>query len=247
MDSSHYVKFLNQTSATDSKESKKTFYTIWILHRLFSSKDAVDCSRGDIINLPYQWHWVTPNPRHTIRFTKDGSLLTKTKPPKQYAKYKSYADIDRLPGFFFKDLLNPEPKYYSTCGRFRSFGWCSEREMAFVALLELLGYEGKVFSGGNHSYSEILVEIPSTVRGRRWIVFSVDNTFDEFTVADLPNKARTNMVQRWRSEFGDSPMAKWYNKKAHSKSEQLQIRQIKVHKKTRDHFYQSLDQFINTK
>ncbi len=143
----------------DSSNVEK-YYTIKILHELFTSQTASDCSKGEILNIPYQWHWVQPNPRHEIYFASSKTLLKDTKPPNEFSKYNSYADIDRTPYLFLSDLVYPEFKYYSnSCDTFSTFGWCSEREMAFIALTTLLEYEGKVVAEGNHSWSEFVIPL----------------------------------------------------------------------------------------
>ena len=75
-----------------------------------------------------------------------------TKSHNDFLKYRSYDDIDRTPYLFLSDIVDKDLKYYSeSCDTFSTFGWCSEREMAFVALITLLDFEAKVVSEGNHS------------------------------------------------------------------------------------------------
>lgn len=57
----------NNIASTDSQNVNK-YFTIKILHDLFTSQTASDCSHGEILNISYLWHWITPNPRHEIYF-----------------------------------------------------------------------------------------------------------------------------------------------------------------------------------
>ena len=169
-----------QSNAIVNKDSTNIhhYFTLKILHDIFTSNSAVNCSKGEILNIPYQWHWVEQNPRHEIVFLENNTLLKDTNPPKNFSRYNSYADIDRTPYLYLSDLSLSTPKYYSkSCDTFSTFGWCSEREMAFVCLLELLGYSGKVVTEGNHSWSEFLVSMKINSNSAQQFLFTVDNTF----------------------------------------------------------------------
>jgi hypothetical protein len=209
----------NHLNPLDSGNIEK-FYSIKILHDLFTSQTASNCSKGEILNIPYQWHWVNPNPRHTIRFTENGKLLKETKAPAEFSKYNSYADIDRTPYLFLSDLFSETPKYYSaSCDTFPGFGWCSEREMAFVCLLDLLNYSGKVVAEGNHSWSELLIPMRSADGKLKNFRVIVDNTFNGLNWLEIEDKD----AETWKKYFGDSPLAGWYYKKAHSSAEKQRI------------------------
>ncbi|MFL5729256.1 MAG: hypothetical protein ACJ75J_07190, partial [Cytophagaceae bacterium] len=185
------------------------FYSISILHDLFTSQTASNCSKGEILNIPYQWHWVNPNPRYSIRLTENGKLLKETKPSADFARYGSYADIDRTPYLFLSDLFTENPKYYSPdCDTFSTFGWCSEREMAFVSLLELLNFNGKVVADGNHSWSEFLVPMKTQDGKMKKFRIQTDNTFNGLNWLELEEPEET-----WKKSTGDSPMTGWYNQK----------------------------------
>ena len=70
IDSVNYLKFctLYQIKPNDSV-NVKYYFTLKILHNLFTCKSSTNGSKGDIINIPYFWHHVTPNPRYKIYFT----------------------------------------------------------------------------------------------------------------------------------------------------------------------------------
>ncbi|MEI7897939.1 MAG: hypothetical protein WCJ26_12950 [bacterium] len=173
--------------------NKSTFYTLDILHKLFTAKTCSDGSRGDILNIPYLWHWTEPNPRHNIYFTENGKPLTSVRHPKGFEKYATWADIDRTPYVFLTDLLAPEPRYYSAAyDTFSTFGWCSEREMAFVSLTTLMGYKSFVIAPGNHSWTELDVTMKLRSGGTRQLLVTADNTFDQLSWTESDPGDRTS-------------------------------------------------------
>jgi len=211
IDSIGFVDFCsaNNIVMTDSANITN-YFTISILHKIFTSQGALNCSKGEIINIPYQWHWVDSNPRYEIYFTGTKQRLKNTKPPAEHTKYSSYADIDRTPYFFLSDLFHPELKYYSvSCDTFSTFGWCSEREMAFTALMTLLNYESKVVAEGNHSWSELHIPMKLTTGTLQSFRVRVDNTFDD-TKWFIINQ---DEVSEWKKYYGNTNQCAWYNKK----------------------------------
>ncbi len=245
MDSSTYLTFCNSNAlrSSDSTNLSK-YFTIKILHDLFSAKSASNGSRGEILNIPYLWHWVEPNPRHTIYFTKNNKLLKDIKPPVEFSKYNSYADIDRTPFLFLSDLVNPTPKYYSESGdTFATFGWCSEREMAFVALLHTMNYEGKVEAVGNHSWSEFIVSMKQASGGSQDFIVKVDNTFNVVNWTIITK----NALQSWRKKVGKSNFEIWYNQKAKSTIELNKIKNHLVAKAAMESIENRLVNYINSK
>lgn len=214
----------NKVLETDSSNINR-YFTISILHELFTSQTASNCSRGGILNIPYLWHWVNPNPRHGIYFTRKDELLANSPPPQGFSNYNSYADLDRTPYIFLSDLVHPESKYYSSsCDTFPTFGWCSEREMAFVALTTLLGFDGKVVAEGNHSWSEYIIPLISTDKNNILFQVTIDNTFDQTEWRIISPEDTSS----WKQYFGNTNLSRWYNTKAKSKSELQKIQQHKV-------------------
>lgn len=214
----------NDLLETDSL-NRYNFVALSLIHELLSSRSASNCSKGEILDIPYYWHWVKPNPRHEIRFVSDGKLLSESKPPSGFGKYRSYADIDRTPYLFISDMLSGDKKYYSdNCDTFSGFGWCSEREMASVALLNILGIKGKVVAENNHSWSEYIVEMK--MNNGKYAAFrvKVDNTFYAITWFPISN----DEIKIWTADLGRSALAKWYNSKANSATELEKIRKIIV-------------------
>lgn len=201
-----------------------TFYTFHILHKLFTSHSASNYSRGDLLNIPYFWHWTTPNPRYGIIDLETNRKLIEKTPPKEFSKYKSFADIDRTPYLFLSDLVSEKPKYNTPeCGNFNTFGWCSEREMAFVSLLSTMGYEGKVITRGNHSWSEFIVPLRNNQNSTNFFKVTIDNTFDKMELESIP----ANRIPAWRNQKNDG-LGDWYNQKAHTETELKPIRNLQI-------------------
>lgn len=239
---SQYTHFCQVYNLLENNANNLTnYYTIKMLHDLFSSKAPFNCSKGDILNIPYFWHWRQPNPRYSIELVSNKMLLNKVSPPTEFQKYNSFADIDRTPYLYLSDLLSGQPRYYhSSCGYFNTFGWCSEREMAFVALLETMGYSGKVVVSGNHSWSEFWVAMKSTANEDNIFLVKTDNTFDAINW----QKSNGTTHSAWLQDTGDAGNSTvWYNDKAHSAIEQNSIRSFQVPAEAADSIEQKLIAF----
>ncbi len=211
-----------------SAENQKAFLELQFYHQLFTSDGVRNCSTGGILNIPYLWHWVTPNPRHEIEYLPKSKPLKEIKPGKEFSRYRSMADVDRVPSVFFKDLVTETPQYeHPSCGEFYTFGWCSEREMAFVQLLSNYGYRGKVVASGNHSWSAFLIFMENDTGEKIPFEISIDNTFDGIIRKRLPGKPN---AKNWQSDFGKGKLPAWYNKMANSGKQRKSIQNINVSK-----------------
>lgn len=219
-----YPEFLRVNNLKDHVSNQNLFFKLFILHKLFTSRGAYNGARGEILNIPYFWHWVTPNPRHSIQSLKHKAPLNTVKPPKAFGRYNSYADIDRTPGLFLQEWFSEDPLYYTPENdTFNTFGWCSEREMAFVCLLEIMGFKGKVVAKGNHSWTELFVEAVDSDGNSKVLIATVDNTFDELRFEEKENLN----VDVWYAKVGEHRLQKWYNQKARSLAEKNEVKNIK--------------------
>ncbi len=189
------------------------------LHKLLTTSDAIDGVRSGILQVPYFWHWCTPNPRHALLYRPTGAPLQSVKPPAGFSKYKSYADVDRTPRLYLANLFADSALFESPeHGQFYSFGWCSEREMSYALLMRLLGYECKVYQEGIHVWSELLIQ-----RGTARVIVRVDNTFESFSVAPLAVSAAA-----WRKDLGKGAQVGWYNRKVQGQAEQAVVKALVV-------------------
>jgi hypothetical protein len=220
-----FHRFCRQLEIDDKhKGNAATFYDIILLQALLTGTDSDNFTAGGVLQIPYVWHWVTPNPRHTIISLPDSTPLKIMTPPKRYAKYKSFADIDRTPFIYLSDLVSENPKYYHpACGPFYTFGWCSEREMTFNTLLSLMGYDCKIKQDGIHTWSEVFVPMFKKKERKVNIVLLVDNTYDTM-------RWKTCKIEKseWLKDIGSGEMISWYNEKAHSSKEKNDVKGIIV-------------------
>ena len=245
IDSVDFIHFCSEYNIDKNYSSNiERYLTISFLHELFTSKTSSNCSKGEILNIPYQWHWVNPNPRHEIYFTSNNVLLKDTKPPPEFSKYNSFADIDRTPYLFLSDLVHSDLKYYSSsCDTFSTFGWCSEREMAFIALTKLLDFEGKVVAEGNHSWSEFVIELKSNMGQLLNFKVTVDNTFDSVDWSLIEEQ----QISEWKKYYGTTNLSNWYNRKAKSISELRRIENYLVLKESMNRIENKLVKYLELK
>lgn len=216
------------------KLAKLLFY-----HMLFTTTDAINGQRGGILEIPYLWHWTSPNPRHEVIYNPEGVKLNEVPPPEDYKKYQSYADVDRTPYLYLENLMEEEPLFNDPLyGSFYTFGWCSEREMAFAAMLNILGYETKIKQEGIHVWTEVMLK---SSNGACWIV-KVDNTFNGFQVERLDTS-----VESWKKDIGEGTQVIWYNKKIKSESELYKIKAIEVGTIVKERIDRKIINWINKK
>jgi hypothetical protein len=193
-------------------------------HGLLTTGDAVDCRRGGGFGTAYMWHWTSPNPRHALRRLPDSTPLIRLPPPKGFAKYKSWADVDRLPSLYLGDLAEERARYHHPlCGDLYTFGWCSEREMAFGALLAAQGVKGKIKQEGIHVWTEVVFDLMGPEGKPRPSVVAFDHTFD--TVEGWPLRGAR---AAWAKDQGDGAQVGWYNRTAGSASEVGKVKAIVV-------------------
>jgi len=216
-DSSYYYYCENYDLDIADSLNQRNYFMVKILHDLLTSEESVDCSKGYILDIPYMWHYQDPNPRHEIYFVATNTLLVDSAPPMEFKRYRSYADIDRTPYLYLSDLLQESPKYYSpSCDTFCTFGWCSEREMAFTALMRTFGFNAKVDAPGIHSWTEMIIPMRTTEGKTIDFKARVDNTYDIFDLEEQVDKA---FITKWEKDLGAEGTPRWYNRKAFSRNE----------------------------
>lgn len=209
---------------TDARANHDSLYPLLFLHALLTTDAAIDCAKAGVLGTVYFWHWTTPNPRHDILRLPDSVKLTTVAPPKGYGRYKSHADLDRLPTLYLSDLVTATPTYYHPgCNSFHTFGWCSEREMAFNALLANMGYACKVKQDGIHVWTEVLVMLRHRDEASGLYIIRIDNTFAQSVLRKLKVSR-----ERWATDFGSGAQVAWYNRKAHSSEERAGVAAIDV-------------------
>ena len=245
IDSIEFFSFCSKYTINPKDTSNiNKYFTIKILHDIFTCFSATNCSSGEIINIPYFWHVIKPNPRYEIQSTENGKLLKDIKPPKEFSKFKTFADIDRTPVIFLTDMFETKQKYYtSTCDTFSTFGWCSEREMAFGCITDLLNYKVKIVGKGNHCWTEFIISLNTIDNKTKSFNVKIDNTFNEFEWEESNN---INIV-KWDQYIGNIPDAKWYNREIHSQENKKRLNNFIVSQQAINRIEKNIIKYINKK
>lgn len=224
---SSYVEFCETYDLDPGVAGNRTsFHVVSFLHDLFTCSGPLDCVRGGILDIPYMWHWIDPNPRHAIRRVQTGTLLVEETPPERFARYRSFADVDRVPSLYFADLVTETPQYeHPSCGSMYTFGWCSEREMAFCLLAQLFELDGWIQQVGNHVWSMFPIEWQTRSGDRKRVILRVDNTYDQFGWREYPGD---QSLEAWIARITVTPDQRWYNAQAHDADERARVLEIDV-------------------
>lgn len=227
--SHEYDKFCEEFSIDKkNKNNRKYYHQILFFHDLLTGSYCINFATGGMLEIPYLFHWIDPNPRHEITYMPDSVKLNTVKPPSDFSRYKTYADIDRVPALYLGDLFSGAPKYFHrSVGKFHTFGWCSEREMAYNTLLDIYGYKCKIKQEGIHTWSEVWIPFEKKDKTISNLKAYVDNSVDIVEWNKLPSNANKN---QWRKDIGSGTQIKWYNRIAHSNSQKNKLNTINVSK-----------------
>lgn len=148
------------------------FARVILAHQLFTTNDTYNGATltGDI---PYITHYSEPNPRHDIM--RDGQTINGIPVGK-----RTLADLDRTPNIFLRDFFSDSKYSHPVYGDFSTFGWCSEREMAYAVVMSSLGYRTFINAPGIHAWTNVRV-IFDGYNGRTAFTAGVDNTYNDVT------------------------------------------------------------------
>ena len=136
----------------NNDHNKYVFHKLFFLHNAFTTTNAVNGLKGGLLEIPY----------YDMRSRSEINNAVKE---------------DRTPDIFLSDLVSNTPKYKDMY----TFGWCSEREMAFMALIKNMGFDGRIVADGGHAWSEVNVELYVNNQLIDYILY-IDNTYDEFLI-----------------------------------------------------------------
>lgn len=189
------LKHLTEKYGDSISAPNADYATLYLLHKMLTVDGPSPYNKeGGILGIPYVANYGKVNTRTEI--TKGGIPIATV----EYPPYKSFADADRTPVLFYSDMVDTVPYNHPSCGDFYTFGWCSEREMAFASASYALGYKPRIVVQGNHTFT--LVQVGRTI-------YQVDNTFGQFKI--WPNIMPSST----------SRLETWYNNKARVQSQQL--------------------------
>jgi hypothetical protein len=236
----------------DHDRNKRMYATLGLLHNMLTAPSPDNCATDGILQIPYYWHWGPDRPRQHIIWSLTGQRLDQISPPAAFKRYRSYADIDRTPDIFWQNLLSERPMFYTaTCDSFYTFGWCSEREMAFQAFLHTLGFYdqetgyansvGRVIAEGPHSWSEMALQLTADTGKPVWLICRIDNTYGSMkwraaSDADVMN------LKNYTSQCDQE--CKRYNRKASSPDIHATLRALRVSAPVQQRIATQLDEFF---
>lgn len=170
------------------------------MHMLLTCHYSVDGDTSGGFGIPYFWNYTNHNPRLNIINIKKGKTLAQL----PSSAGGTMATLDRTPVIFWADFLSDEPQYsYEHISTFYTFGWCSEREMAFKAWLSAVAIKSTIGIKADHVWTE--VELP----GLPGNLFFIDNTFNRFEMLPLNKKPPLEVGNRYIG---------WYNQQGSDKA-----------------------------
>ncbi|MFH1843193.1 MAG: hypothetical protein ABIF77_08285 [bacterium] len=85
---------------------------------------------------------------------------------------------------------------------FHTFSWCSEREMAFVALLTALGYRGKIEQAGIHTWSAFWCEFLDVAGRTHSILATISPEYSDSAWRDSITDSNPSARQQRRRREG---------------------------------------------
>jgi hypothetical protein len=186
------------------------------MHLLLTSYYSVDGDTSGGFGIPYFWNYTNHNPRLTILNVRKGKMLGQIPQPGGAAG-SSMATLDRTPVIFWGDFMTDLPQYsWNHISGFYTFGWCSEREMAFKAWIGLLGIPATISIHTDHVWTE--VELPAMPG---YYIF-IDNTFNRFEVRPVSKRDKPDAGNKYIN---------WYNQQGADKAIQKKMAAMTISKK----------------
>lgn len=182
---------------SDDDAVNDTVMRLLYMHMLLTTNFAVNGDTYGAFKIPFFWNYTDPNPRDSIYHRKRGKPLSQLPPPFDQPDYRSLASTDRIPTLFWGDFAVESPKYsWDYLPGFYTFGWCSEREMAFKAWLGAQHINTTICFKDAHVWNEVqLASMPG------YIIY-IDNSFHIFQVKPISKKTPPNPNDKFLT---------WYN------------------------------------
>lgn len=162
-------------SETDDFNSRQ-YVSIRLLHELLTSVSSKNGSLGPILKIPFYTLWGDFNPRNEIYMVENNLSIASLPPPKDSGKYLSLSNIERTPVYFIEDLFYEREKYTNKRDTFASFGDSREREMAFITLASLSGFDASAASDESSIWSLVRVPFVKENGDKIHLLYRVSNT-----------------------------------------------------------------------
>ena len=180
--------------------------------------------------------WGVYNPRNEIFLTENNQSIASTPPPREGARYLSLANLERTPVYFLSDLFDENEKYTDSKNTFSSFGDTKEREMAFVALTNLMGYDTWVASDDNRVWSIVKVPFKTLQGEKKTLIYSVNNgAYNSKWLPDTGNSFEDYILH---------DIAANLNAIARGQKTLEMLSQIKVTKKAAERIQKAIDAYL---
>lgn len=214
-----YKKFTTKNRIQhNNTKNKEIFYKLFFYHKLFTTNQAIDCAKSGILEIPYFWI----SDRHRIEYTKKSQLR------------------ERIPKNFLEDLVSDTPTFsHPDCGKFYTFGWCSEREMSYTAILKNIGFTCKIKAAGAHCWTTVSVKMLNHNNIEKEYTIKIDNTFETFYT--IPNKSITVIDKCKKYDYNCSSclVQHYFNRESNNKISHIIVKKkarIRIQKKIENHF-----------
>jgi hypothetical protein len=215
----------------DDPAVNDTVSKLLYMHLLLSSNYATNGDTFGGFGIPFFWNYTDPNPRDSIYHKKRGRNLCKLPPPYEMPGYLSLASVDRVPTIFWGDFVTETPKYsWDFLPGFYSFGWCSEREMAFKAWLGIEGIPSEICFKENHVWTEVV--LPSLPG----YFILIDNSLNRFEL---------HAISRRTPPQPDDRFLRWYNQNGANKITQAKLKLLTISPRRATELGQQITGFFN--
>lgn len=209
----------------------KSVARLMYMHMLMTCYYSVDGDTSGGFGIPYFWNYTNHNPRENIVLRKSGKPLRQL-PAAAGSGGGTLATLDRTPLIFWGDFMTDEPQYsYEHISAFYSFGWCSEREMAFKAWLGVLGIPATIGINGDHVWTEV------EVKGMPGNYIFIDNTFNRFEVRPLSQRTHPDPGNRYIG---------WYNQQGSDKNIQKRLAGMTISAKRAEELAKRIKTYFNS-
>ena len=216
---------------SDNDSINAIVYKLAFMHMLLTSNYAWDNDDFGGFKIPYFWNFTSSNPRDSILMISKGRRL-KYLPPPAGAPSRSMATLERVPPIFWGDFLTDEPMYqWIDSSRFYTFGWCSEKEMAYKSWMALSGLSGTIAFRGNHVWMEV------EVKGLPGLFFYIDNTFNRFEIKLINEKTPIDPKDHYLT---------WYNQNGSDKAILAKLKAMTVSPKRAKAIEQQIVSFFKS-